>query len=946
VSDLIRGWGLALREPTTLVLASHVVTVTQGYHVLEAESGTTDTLETIQNGIEGFLKNGHYYYPAVCLIATAGHTITLTHGTDNIDLPNDTDVDVTDEAFTWVRYDGTNWRIEKQVSAKNVGVNHITGATYTNLQNVINLALSAGWVSGGALTDNADGTVDIAVGTGFIRSSDSGDAALYLFDWAATPGIDVSSGDSTYIYLDYNSGSPIVSTTATGSDITNNEHDKFELYEVIWDGAKLHTTSHKQIAVDPVALIQQRIYDINQIERAYGLILGELGTRNISLSTGRAWIKLDTVDLSVAIDTSSGDTFSRFYQDGVGGWTEQTGQTQWDNTHYDDGSGVLATLNNNKYCNQYFYFEADGDLACLFGQAEYNTLADAEKELPPSTVPLRLQEHALLVGRVVFQKSGATAQDVQSAFTNVFAINGGGGGVTDHGALTGLYPDDDHPQYPLLTGRSGGQTLIGGTDSGDDLHFKSTSDATKGNIVFDDFATTASGFLRHAGGYIANARLEVDNASAPTSGDDINDGFLTGSVWIRLSGGVRSLYMASYVVAGAAIWPKIDNWYTPTTGSDWPDPDPTTYDEGLDDLADRVTTLEGSSSAQLWRSGLELSKYDASTIAVEPGEIHVDGSLLHPTTVTQLALGTAGNWISGSVDEAASIPISVYIDNAGNIKLHNHLPGGSSAIYAQVNQAGWNGTAGNGLDATSVTVDNSSGTASITAGQYAIIYTDSGYTTGRGKGSAGTSSVAHLSYARVVSYAAGTLTLQTGHNIALNDNDYILIVDGFQDTRTVSTTVWRWLGALWNDASSDLTTDTDYRAQSELDEASNYTTTSTSFTAIDTTDLSRAVVSDGRPLHARFYASLSYGNVNQFINFNLQIDGVTYVADDGLAGIRAVTSGTAEINQALVERTIPVLPGTHTVAVLWKTNTSTATMYAGAGTANLDHHPQFLLELS
>ena len=60
----------------------------------------------------------------------------------------------------------------------------------------------------------------------------------------------------------------------------------------------------------------------------------------------------------------------------------------------------------------------------------------------------------------------------------------GEGGTLDHGlALTGL-ADDDHTQYALLLGRSGGQTLIGGTASGNDLTLQSTSNATKGNIFF------------------------------------------------------------------------------------------------------------------------------------------------------------------------------------------------------------------------------------------------------------------------------------------------------------------------------------------------------------------------------------------------------------------------------------------------------------------------------
>lgn len=59
----------------------------------------------------------------------------------------------------------------------------------------------------------------------------------------------------------------------------------------------------------------------------------------------------------------------------------------------------------------------------------------------------------------------------------------------DHGSLTGL-SDDDHTQYALLAGRSGGQTLIGGTASGNNLTLQSTSNATKGSIVINDGTNT------------------------------------------------------------------------------------------------------------------------------------------------------------------------------------------------------------------------------------------------------------------------------------------------------------------------------------------------------------------------------------------------------------------------------------------------------------------------
>lgn len=57
--------------------------------------------------------------------------------------------------------------------------------------------------------------------------------------------------------------------------------------------------------------------------------------------------------------------------------------------------------------------------------------------------------------------------------------------TVDHGSTVGL-GDDDHTQYALLAGRSGGQTFKGGTASGDDLILESTSHGTKGHIEVKD----------------------------------------------------------------------------------------------------------------------------------------------------------------------------------------------------------------------------------------------------------------------------------------------------------------------------------------------------------------------------------------------------------------------------------------------------------------------------
>jgi hypothetical protein len=61
----------------------------------------------------------------------------------------------------------------------------------------------------------------------------------------------------------------------------------------------------------------------------------------------------------------------------------------------------------------------------------------------------------------------------------------------DHGGLTGIL-DDDHTQYLLLAGRTGGQTAIGGIAANNDLILESTSHATKGFVkVSSNLAPTA-----------------------------------------------------------------------------------------------------------------------------------------------------------------------------------------------------------------------------------------------------------------------------------------------------------------------------------------------------------------------------------------------------------------------------------------------------------------------
>lgn|SRR3990167_242729 len=92
-----------------------------------------------------------------------------------------------------------------------------------------------------------------------------------------------------------------------------------------------------------------------------------------------------------------------------------------------------------------------------------------------------------------------TIAEFNIALTDGDFATGGGtatgtntGDQNDHGLLDGL-TDDDHTQYALLDGRSGGQTLIGGTLASNDLTLQSTTDATRGKVnVTDNFQYAAA----------------------------------------------------------------------------------------------------------------------------------------------------------------------------------------------------------------------------------------------------------------------------------------------------------------------------------------------------------------------------------------------------------------------------------------------------------------------
>jgi hypothetical protein len=97
--------------------------------------------------------------------------------------------------------------------------------------------------------------------------------------------------------------------------------------------------------------------------------------------------------------------------------------------------------------------------------------------------------------------------------------NSSGNPIGTHSTLSGLTSGDDHTQYTLLAGRSGGQTLIGGTASGNSLTLRSTSNATRGKVIFGNAGTTAYDEVNERFGIgtaSPTAELDIDKTSSST----------------------------------------------------------------------------------------------------------------------------------------------------------------------------------------------------------------------------------------------------------------------------------------------------------------------------------------------------------------------------------------------------------------------------------------------
>lgn len=321
--------------------------------------------------------------------------------------------------------------------ANNILISTLGAATDSTVQARISGQESNGLIAGGIITDSGAGQIDVAAGRGYIRATDNHTAELLAFDFSAEVNLGTTADSPNYVLIEYNGGSPQVRIDTTIPPLAE---DEFLLGRLYNEGGTLHIANAPERIDGFAQHVHHRFEDVDGLIRAHaigGLILGEGGTRNVTVTAGEMYEGINEFDIS-AINTGAADRFDAYYDRGT--WTKVATQSQYDNLQY-DLAGVLTAIPNNKWVSHWFYVESDGELVMIYGNAIYNNLASAQLAPVPSQAPGRVELHGIIVGRILIQQAAGSGT-VESAFTSIFTS----AGVTDHGDLGGL-ADDDHTQY-------------------------------------------------------------------------------------------------------------------------------------------------------------------------------------------------------------------------------------------------------------------------------------------------------------------------------------------------------------------------------------------------------------------------------------------------------------------------------------------------------------------
>jgi hypothetical protein len=347
--------------------------------------------------------------------------------------------------------------------------------------------------------------ISVAAGEGYIRTSNDQQAPLVFCKWSISTDLYTFSAPAAgqenviFIGIEYSAGvaAPVAKTAFSDW----NWYTNFPLARASYDGTTMRILNAYAHAEDTANLTRKWMrlnfpFHREEAPEGSGGLELSVSLRALAMTAGKIWHGYNNYSLSAL---ASGVAFDTHYRRAGGGFNKTTGVTSFPNTQYDDGSGTLVTMSGaSKLAVLWVYLDvSDGSLDVMYGRGEYNSVALAQAEGIPTT-PTHLTYHGKLIGRIIFQKSGASPTLVESAWQGTFNASV----VGDHSLLTNLQGGAAGEYYHLTSAQN---TVVGntsGTNSGNETAttigalIGGATDATPNDTDFVATSLTAAGILK------------------------------------------------------------------------------------------------------------------------------------------------------------------------------------------------------------------------------------------------------------------------------------------------------------------------------------------------------------------------------------------------------------------------------------------------------------------
>ena len=315
-----------------------------------------------------------------------------------------------------------------------------TGTHLTDLEGLINHMWSAGVPADGGfdITEEIDASVTIASGDAILRNGAVGavGAKLAEYNIAGVSNVVIDDEATTYFVVGYNSGSPAIAWN-TDLAVLFNDPTVVSIFTINRLGTELNVIDNRDFNVDFIKKNIQKDFLIERFEHAGGSSIADEGAQNFSITAGTYYI-LNNAAPAAALDTSVAGVFQYVYQDGAGGWTRVDSATQIDIVQYDNAGTLTDLSNSQKYGIHFVYcvLNQPSHYKVLYGQAQYDTLSEAQGAGVPAVLPSDLDgdSTAVFIGKIIIKKNIVAFADIQSPFTQTLTSTT----PTVHDDLSGL----------------------------------------------------------------------------------------------------------------------------------------------------------------------------------------------------------------------------------------------------------------------------------------------------------------------------------------------------------------------------------------------------------------------------------------------------------------------------------------------------------------------------